>query len=277
MRIFVTGGTGQLGRALAQVCQADDLYLGVHGADDITRQAIVQRVLQFRPDVVIHAAAMTDVDACELAPDQAFLVNAQGTRNVAEGARQSRALMVYVSSDYVFDGAKNTPYLETDLTNPINEYGRSKLAGEGITCTEAECWLVLRTSWLFGAGRPNFVTNVLEWARSQPIIRLVKDKVGSPTYALDLARAIRHVIEAGLSNQLLHVSGSGECNWVEYGQEILARAGLEKRIEPISFDELRRPARRPAYSVLDKATLKRSGFEMPHWRAALAEFLRVDL
>jgi dTDP-4-dehydrorhamnose reductase len=276
VRIFVTGGYGQLGRAMAEVGKDAELYLGNRDADDITRPKIIHAICDFKPDVVVHAGAITDVDACELNPDQAFLVNEQGTRHVAQAARQAGALMVYISTDYVFDGTKELPYLETDPTNPINVYGRSKLAGERATQETADRWLIVRTSWVYGAGRKNFVTNVLEWAKTQPVLRLVKDKIGSPTYALDLAQAIRRLLGTGVSNKIVHVSGAGECNWVEYGREILKIVGLRKKIESITFDELGRPASRPAYSVLNSHELKRLGLEMRHWKAALDDYFEKE-
>ncbi|HEY5595517.1 MAG TPA: dTDP-4-dehydrorhamnose reductase [Nitrospiria bacterium] len=279
MRIFITGGDGQLGRAMAEVGKDIKLYLGRHDADDITRPEIMPTLCDFKPDVVLHAAAMTDVDACEIKQDQAFLVNEQGTRHVAEGSRRCGALMVYVSTDYVFDGAKESPYLETDPTNPINVYGRSKLAGERATQETADRWLIIRTSWVYGAGRKNFVTNVLEWAKTQPVLRLVRDKVGSPTYAVDLARAIRHLLEVKATG-VYHAAGDGACTWVEYGREILKIAGVNKEITPIAFDELKRPARRPAYSVLSNRKLDASGFVMRSWQSAVGDFIKsgvVDL
>ena len=273
MRVFVTGGEGQLGRAVASTFAGDDLYLSRHSTEDITRNEMIETVIRFRPDVIIHAAAMTDVDACELKPDQAFLVNEQGTRHVAQAAKQTGALMVYISTDYVFDGTKESPYLETDPTNPINVYGQSKRAGERATQETADRWLIVRTSWVYGEGRKNFVTHVLEWAKTQPVLRLVKDKVGSPTYAVDLARAIRHLINAGVSSRIFHASGEGCCTWVEYGQEILKRVGIEKEIVPILFEELKRPAQRPSYSVLKNAPLNQTGFTMRLWKPALREFL----
>lgn len=276
MRIFVTGGGGQLGRAMAEVGNDIELYLGRHDADDITQPKIIKTICDFKPDVIVHAAAMTDVDACELKQDQAFLVNEQGTRHVAQAAKRAGALMVYVSTDYVFDGAKESPYLETDPTNPINVYGQSKLAGERATREAADRWLIVRTSWVYGEGRKNFVTHMLEWAKTQPVLRLVKDKVGSPTYAVDLARAIRHLLEAKATG-VYHAAGEGACTWVEYGREILRIAGIEKEITPITFDELKRPALRPAYSVLEDAQLNKTGFAMRSWKLALREFLESEV
>lgn len=277
MRIFVTGSTGQLGLALAKTFTDAELYLGREITEDITQSKIIQTICDFKPDVVIHAAAMTDVDACELEPDQAFLVNGQGTRHVAEGAQRVGSVMVYVSTDYVYDGSKETPYIETDQPNPINLYGQSKLAGEQATRDATDPWLIVRTSWLYGEGQRNFVTNVLEWTKTQPVLRLVKDKVGSPTYAQDLAQAIRHLLNTGSYNRIYHVSGEGACTWVEYGKEILKIAGIEKEIVPIAFAELRRSAKRPSYSVLENAELTKAGFHMRPWQAALQKFLQQEV
>lgn len=276
MRIFITGGNGQLGRAMARTFADAENYLGRHETEDVTHPNIIQTIRGFKPDVIVHAAAMTDVDACELKPDQAFLVNEQGTRHVAQAAKRVGALMVYVSTDYVFDGTKESPYLETDPANPINVYGRSKLAGERATLEAADRWLIVRTSWVYGEGRKNFVTNILEWAKTQPVLRLVKDKVGSPTYAKDLASAIKHLAQISATG-IYHVSGEGRCTWVEYGQEILKIAGIEKEIVPILFEELKRPAKRPSYSVLKNAQLNKTGFAMRSWKPALREFLESHI
>lgn len=276
MRIFITGGFGQLGRAMAEAGKDAELYLGNRDADDITQSKIIHTICDFKPDVVVHSGAITDVDACELKPDQAFLVNEQGTRHVAQAARQTGALMVYISTDYVFDGTKESPYLETDPTNPVNVYGRSKLAGERATQETADRWLIVRTSWVYGAGRKNFVTNVLEWAKTQPVLRLVRDKVGSPTYAKDLASAIKHLAQIR-STGIYHASGDGYCTWVEYGQEILKIVGIEKEIVPILFEQLKRPAKRPSYSVLKNTRLNKKGFAMRSWKPALREFLEIEV
>lgn len=274
MRVFITGASGLLGRVLPRVFATEECYQSTHEQEDIGEPRMVTTIVNYQPDVIIHAAAMTDVDGCEVQPHVAFRVNEYGTRHVAEAARRTGALLVYVSTDYVYDGTKGTAYIETDPTNPINVYGRSKLAGER-AAQEAERWLVVRTSWLYGEGRPNFVTNVLDWIKTQPALRLVWDKQGSPTYVVDLAQAIRDLVDTGITHEICHASGEGVCNWVEYGQEILKLTGLQKEIQPITFDDLQRPATRPAHTGLHSAVLEKHGFPMRPWQEALQEFLAI--
>ena len=272
MRVFITGASGQLGRALPRLFATEECYQSAHEHEDIGEPHITTTIVNFKPDVIIHAAAMTDVDGCEMQPDMAFRVNEQGTRHVAEAARRTGALLVYVSTDYVYDGTKGTAYIETDPTNPINVYGHSKLAGER-AAQDVERWLVVRTSWVYGEGRSNFVTNVLEWSQTQPALRLVWDKQGSPTYVADLAQAIRYLVDLGVTHEIFHASGEGVCNWVEYGQEILKISGLQKEIQPITFDDLQRPAARPTHTGLRSAALEKHGVSMRPWQEALREFL----
>jgi len=253
-----------------------ELYIGQHDTEDVTQTKIIQVICDFKPDVVIHAAAMTDVDACELKPDQAFFVNERGTSYVAKGAQIADAVMVYISTDYVFDGNTQTPYEETDQPNPINTYGRSKWAGEQAVRSVSSRYFILRTSWVFGKGGRNFVYSILNWARKQPRLQLVHDKTSSPTYTRDLARIIRQLLNTQAYG-LYHVSGQGACTWCQYGQEILKIAGIEKEIIPIPFEELKRPAKRPSYSVLKGSGLEKIGLVMRPWPTALQEFLRNEV
>jgi len=277
MRVFVTGGSGELGWVVARVFTDTELYLGDHRANDITHPEIIEAILDFKPHVVIHAAAMTDVDECERKPEQAFLVNEQGTRYVAQGAEKSGAVMVYISSDYIYDGTKSEPYVETDMPCPVNVYGQSKLAGEQATREQVKRWLIVRTSWVYGSHGNNFVTSVLEWAKSQPVLRLVSDKIGSPSYALDVVHTTRSLLHRGAWNHLYHVSGEGSCTWEEYGLEILSIAGLKKKILPITFEELKLPARRPNNSVLSDAEIAKAGLAMRPWKIALWDFLHQEI
>ena len=272
---MIIGSTGQLGRELIQVLDEDDLLLLTHKDIDIRDTKLVQRIVELKPDVIIHTAAYTDVDGCELNPESAFQVNTLGTRHVILGAEKVGAKLIYISTDYVFNGEKRVPYIESDGTFPINVYGRSKLMGEGFVRACSVPWIIVRTAWVYGEGRKNFITSVLEWAKDLPVLKLVKDKTGSPTYAKDLAFAIRHLIRIEASGTY-HAACQGACTWFEYGQYILGILKIQKEVVPIAFDDLNRPAKRPAYTALSSDALKQSGFEMRDWRAALEDFLSTN-
>ena len=274
MKILVTGGNGLLGRAIIKSFPGDQVLAPDSDSLDISRPDSIAIIEQSNPDVIIHAAAMTDVDACENTPEAAFQINESGTKNIVAGANCTNARIVYISTDYVFDGHKNTPYLESDFTEPINQYGRSKLAGEQAVISDAGEWLIVRTSWLFGYGRSNFVTQVLEWSKDKPVLNLVDDKTGSPTFTNDLALSLVFLVQNNRQGQIVHVSGRGSCSWYDYGKKILELSGISKKITPISFAELKRPAPRPSYSVLSNTTLLRMGFSMPTWQESLEIFLK---
>jgi dTDP-4-dehydrorhamnose reductase len=275
MRILITGSTGQLGRELIRVLEEEELFPLTHKDIDIRDPKVIQRIIELRPDTIIHTAAYTDVDECERDPESAFLINALGTRHVILGAEKVEARVVYISTDYVFNGEKRVPYVESDDTCPINVYGHSKLMGEDLVRACSVPWIIVRTAWVYGRGRKNFITNVLAWADNLSVLKLVGDKTGSPTYAKDLALAIRHLICVNASGTY-HAACQGACTWFEYGQQILGILRIQKEVVPITFDELNRPAKRPAYSALSSDGLKQSGFEMRDWRAALEDFLSTN-
>jgi dTDP-4-dehydrorhamnose reductase len=217
--------------------------------------------LSYSPDVVFHAAAWTDVDAAEEHPEQAELVNVEGTRNVVAFG----APVVYFSTDYVFDGRKREPYLESDEPAPLSVYGRSKLLGEGEL---REGWIV-RSSWLFGWRGRNFVRTMLRVGVERREVRVVDDQRGSPTYVGHLAAALPALL--GLPGGLWHLAADGDCTWADFAAAIFAEAGVHCRVVPISSAELGRPAARPAYSVLRS---ERTGApQLPHWREGLRECL----
>lgn len=272
MRILITGSTGQLGRELIQVLEKDELLLLTHKDIDIRDPKLIQRIVELKPEIIIHTAACTDVDGCERDPELAFLVNTLGTQHVILGAEKIGAKLAYVSTDYVFNGEKRVPYVESDEASPINVYGQSKLMGENYVRACSVPWIIVRTAWLYGEGRKNFVTNVLEWAKELPVLKLVEDKMGSPTYAKDLAFAISHLIRVEACGTY-HAAGQGSCTWFEYGQQILQILKIQKEVVSITFDDLNRPAKRPSYSALNTDKLKQSGFEMREWRVALEDFL----
>jgi dTDP-4-dehydrorhamnose reductase len=243
---LITGPRGQLGTALGEVFPAAD-----RTCYDVTE------ALPVRPDLVLHTAAWTDVDAAEAEPEAAERVNVLGTKNVvALGAP-----VVYFSTDYVFDGAKCEPYVESDEPNPLSVYGRTKLRGEA----EISSGWVIRSSWLFGWTGRNFMRTMLALAEGRSEVRVVADQCGAPTYVRHLAAAIREVVE--LPYGTYHVAASGECTWADFAEAIFAEAGVRCRVVRITSSELGRPARRPAFSVLRS---ERPGTpRLPHWRSGL--------
>jgi dTDP-4-dehydrorhamnose reductase len=218
-----------------------------------------------RPDLVLHAAAWTDVDGAEESPEGALAVNQAGTRNVVGLGKP----VVYYSSDYVFDGSKREPYLESDPVNPLSSYGRSKLAGE----REIERGWIVRSSWLFGWTSHNFVCTMLRLGAERDEVSVVGDQRGCPTYVRHLAEATRELVE--LPEGIWHVAADGDCTWAEFARAIFEEAGLDCRVREISTEELARPAPRPAYSVLRS---ERDGApRLPHWREGLRACLeRLD-
>src|SRR5437870_7718691 len=252
MRIFVTGAKGQLGYELQRVLSDEDLVLADQPDYELTDPRLGDKIASTRPNLVIHTAGYTDVDGCERNPETAFTVNAQGTRRVAEGAANADAQVIYISTDYVFDGKKTEPYTERDPVNPLNVYGRSKLAGEEEAVKGCRRTLVLRTSWLYGVHGKNFVRTILSLAVTQPEVRVVEDQRGSPTYAQHLAQVITGLIRSALTG-VLHAGGQGECSRYEFAKAILQEAGLQCRVVPISTAESGRLAWRPPYAALSMA------------------------
>ena len=210
----------------------------------------------------------------ESEPDQPFLVNAYGTRNVAVASEAVGVKLVYVSTDYVFDGTANTPYHEFSPTNPMSVYGKSKLAGEQFVRDLHSKFFIVRTSWVFGKHGNNFVKTMLKLAQERDELKVVDDQVGSPTYTVDLARCILDLIQTEKYG-IYHVSNSGHCSWYEFAKAIFEEAGVEVKVNPCTTKDFPRPAPRPAYSVLDHMALRLNGFkEMPNWRDSLKGYLK---
>lgn len=275
MKIAVTGAKGMLGSVLCPTLGRDN---EVHPSDidtlDITDRSAVQSYLRaLRPDWVVHAAAYTNVDGAEKDQLTASRVNAMGTRNVAQSAAEIGAGCLYYSTDYVFDGRSERPYREWDATNPINEYGRSKLAGEFYTRSLCPRHLIIRTSWLFGPGGVNFVHKVLERARTTGKLRVVIDQRGSPTFTRDLAEATLCLLRSG-GLGTYHISNSGDCNWFQFAEAIVSQAGVVADVEPVLSSAFPSPAHRPVYSVLDNYLLKCEGVPLAaHWCDAVGRYL----
>lgn len=275
MRILVTGAGGQLGVELLRALADQGEVTGTTSADlDITAADCADRVAALAPDWVVHTAGATDVDGCEGEPERALAVNAGGTRRVAEGCRRAGAGLVYLSTDYVFDGRKGAPYTEGDPPAPLNAYGRSKLEGERATRSVAPRWAIVRTAWLYGTHGKNFVKTILDRVEAGGPLRVVDDQVGSPTYAADLAGAVAILVSRGRTG-VYHVTNGGSCSWYEFARAILRLGGLDPdRVERATSGELGRRARRPAYSVLENAAWRAAGLPpLRPWPEALAEML----
>lgn len=272
--IVVVGARGMLGHDLLELYGSE--CRGVyHDEMEITSPASVEKVLkELRPKVMINAVAYTDVDGCETNQTRAFQVNGDGVLNLARVTAEIGAKLVQVSTDYVFDGSKGKPWLEDDLVNPLSAYGRSKLAGEENARFNPD-HLIVRTQWLYGLHGKNFVETMLRLGKEKDEIGVVHDQIGSPTWTVDLSRAIRALIDADCRGTY-HVANAGSCSWCEFAAAIFEEAGLKTIVKPITTGELGRPAPRPLYSVLGCGKLQRdTGFEPEGWREALRKYLKA--
>jgi dTDP-4-dehydrorhamnose reductase len=269
MRVLVTGAGGQLGLDVVAALEASPSRHQVtalsHGALDVSnRDAVLQAVDGVGPDVVIHCAAWTAVDACESDADRAFAVNALGSRHVAEGVRLTGAHLVYISTDYVFDGDATEAYVEWDEPNPMSVYGRSKLGGEREVQALVPGATIVRTSWVCGANGANMVKTILRLASQQPELAFVNDQRGCPSFTEDLAGMIVRLAGARLPG-LFHVTNQGPTTWYDFARDVVKAAGLDpSMVRPIATCELQppRPAPRPANSVLDNAALRLQGIPL---------------
>lgn len=280
LRVLVTGSGGQLGRALVARLGDRVALAADRAALDVADAAAVSRVVrEARPDLVLNAAAYNDVDGAESEREHAFAVNGLGPANLARACQEAGARLVHVSTDYVFDGAQSCPYREDDAPNPLSVYGTSKLAGERAVL-EAGCpRLLIRTSGVFGAGGSrvkggSFVDRIMVRARSGQPLSVVCDQVFSPTYAEDLASALLALVEQGAEG-LVHVTNSGSCSWHGLAEAALRLAGISVPVVEIRAEQLARPARRPAFSVLANVRYRALGLaSLRPWHEALSESLR---
>ena len=258
-RILITGAGGQLGRALQQEFADADVVALSHADWDVTNPPS-NRLLQGDVDLVLHAAAWTDVDGAEADPQGAAAVNIAGTANVASLG----APLVVFSTDYVFDGRKREPYVESDGVNPLSAYGRTKLHGEATAGTGA--WIV-RTSWLFGPTGHNFVRTMLRLGAERKEVAVVDDQRGCPTFVGHLAHAVRELVDGDRPRGVWHLAADGDCTWADFAEAVFSEAGIDCRVRRVSTGELGRPAPRPAYAVLRS---ERAGAPtLPHWREGL--------
>ncbi len=280
---LVTGAGGQLGRAVLDAASGrGENAVGARHADLAVEDAdaVASWVAEHRPRFVLHCGAWTQVDACEEDPERAQLVNGQGTANVARACAEHGVGMVYVSTDFVFDGSRQEPYRESDPTHPTSEYGRSKLAGEqAVLAADRPDFYVVRTSWVFGPGGHNFPRTMLRLGREGGPLRVVDDQLGSPSMTRDIAEALLDLASSGAEPGIYHAANEGVCSWHRFAVEILERAGMgDVEVAAISSAELDRPAPRPAYSVLDCSRLAAvRGTALPHYLDAVDRYLAEEL
>lgn len=274
MKVMILGASGLLGKELMREWDGDEV-VGFGSRDADIRDADRLRGLtgEVKPAWIVLAAAYTNVDECESHPELAFAVNRDGAVNVAKAANEFGAKLLFISSDYVFDGKGTSPYETGDQRNPQSVYGKSKAEAEVRLLEILPNCCIARTSWLFGTGGKCFPDTILKLAATRPALDVVNDQRGCPTYAVDLARAIIELCRKQASG-IVHAANSGECTWFEFAREIVKNAGLAADIRPASSQQMARPAPRPAYSVLSPHSLKRYRIVMPAWSDALQRYLR---
>ncbi|MFC1644280.1 dTDP-4-dehydrorhamnose reductase [Candidatus Omnitrophota bacterium] len=294
MKILITGSSGMLGTELCEVFARENEIVGVDviapsdasGRRQVFYEASItdpDRIKEVfdkeKPELVIHAAAWTDVDGCERDPDKAYEVNALGTENVARAsARTGKAPVIFISTDFVFDGEKGAPYTEEDEPCQINVYGRTKRAAEEVLERAQTDYAIVRTGWLYGKNGKNFVDTVIAKGKAEGHLRVVDDQAGSPTYTKDLARALKELVLSlnKFEKGIFHVSNSGRCSWYDFALEIFADVeNMDKvAVEAITSRELDRPAQRPRFSVLDNSRFQNlTGHRLRPWQEALADYI----
>ena len=279
MRVAIIGASGQLGTDLVKTFDDFEVFPLTHRDVDVTKPETLEVLNKIRPDVIVNTAAYVRVDDSEFYPEKAFAVNAIGALNVARVAEKIGSINVYVSTDYVFDGEKGEPYVESDLTNPINVYGLSKLAGEISTVNYSSKHYVVRVASLYGkAGASgkggNFVNWVIDMAKRGETLRIVEDQYMSPTYTLDVAEMLKVFLKKQPEWGVYHMVNEGCCSWYDFAKTIFDILGWDVCIEPIKSSELKRAARRPRFSALENRKLHGIGLKMPEWRDALRRYLK---
>jgi len=273
VKLFLTGSEGMLGHDIVKLFSDAELTCPQLKELDITvLDDVMNAVKSSRPDLIIHAAAYTNVDGAESEPEAAYLVNGIGARNMAMAAEESRVPIMYISTDYVFDGTKTGQYDEWDRTSPVNQYGLSKLMGEQFVSSLTNRYYIVRTSWLCGKSGRNFVGTISRLLDERDSLDVVDDQRGCPTFAPDLALKLRELRERGYGTY--HITNSGDCSWYEFAKKIAELKGSKTRINPVTTDKFPRPAKRPANSVLGNTMLRLEGLEPARpWEEALKEYL----
>jgi dTDP-4-dehydrorhamnose reductase len=277
MKVVVTGVKGQLGYDLVkQLTARNHQVYGIDRNDlDITDEKAVKAYFEeVKPDALLHCAAYTNVDAAEEDKETAYNVNALGPKYLAQAASKVGAKMVYVSTDYVFDGTAAEPYEVDHPTHPLGVYGETKFAGEEFVKEYLDRYFIVRTAWVFGINGNNFVKTMLRLAEDRDELGVVHDQVGSPTYTVDLARFMIDLVESDKYG-VYHATNEGVCSWYEFAVEIFNQRGVNVKVNPLTSEQFPRPAARPKYSVLSKKKIIEQGFTpLPNWKKALSAFLR---
>jgi len=282
MKLLITGSKGQLGNELKELAgefpNFEFLYTDVEELDITDATKVDNFFSENKPDVIINCAAYTAVDKAETDERLAYLINATAVGILSRAAAKYRALMVHISTDYVYDGTACTPYFETDPTNPVSAYARTKFAGEKEVEKYSSNALIIRTSWLYSAFGNNFIKTILKYGKEREVLNIVFDQIGTPTYARDLAGTILGIIPqaiGGSSVEIYHYSNEGVASWYDFAKTIIEISGLGCRINPIETKDYPLPAIRPSYSVLNKSRLKEKfKVEIPYWRDSVAHCLQ---
>ncbi|MHB8139399.1 MAG: dTDP-4-dehydrorhamnose reductase [Smithellaceae bacterium] len=277
MKVLLLGHKGMLGSDLLAQFKYRHEIIGMDQEEiNITSASECRKAIDdVQPQLVINAAAFTNVDACETAKEACFAVNAEAVKNIAESCRGKNITVIHYSTDYVFDGNGSRPYLEDDPCNPINMYGASKLAGEQHLSTLTDNFIIIRTAWLYGAHGKNFVQAILDRARSTGKLTVVDDQTGSPTCTRDLAAATELLVDKN-ARGIFHVTNRGSCTWYDFARKILQEARLEKvELLPMKTGDLQRTAKRPAYSVLGmQKFITATGKTMQPWQLAFQDYYK---
>lgn len=268
-KIVIFGAGGMLGTSLRKILKHPGIHAFNKSQADITDKKYVFEIIrEIKPAIVVNLAAYTDVDGCESRQKLAFDVNGEGVKNVAEACKRNNASMLHISTDYVFDGKKES-YNEDDKTNPVNVYGKSKEIGEKYLIGALNNYYLIRTSWMFGENGKNFVDTIVQLAKEKKELRVVNDQHGRPTYTEDLSREIKNIIETRKPFGIYHITNSSTCTWFEFAAKIVEIAGVNCIVKPMTSDELDRPAKRPKYSVLANNKLP----PLRGWQPALKEYM----
>lgn len=281
MRILVTGSKGQMGSDFQAIAgehpQFSFLFTDIEELDICDPVAVREYIREHRPGVIINCAAYTAVDKAETEPEKAFRINGDAVANLAREASELNALMIHISTDYVFDGHQYRPYQESDPVSPVSAYAKSKLGGENAMHQFSKRGVILRTSWLYSSFGHNFVKTIRKYGRERDELRVVFDQVGTPTWSRDLCRTILNIIpqlenHSGL--EIYHYSNEGVASWYDFALAILENSGIECRVKPIETHEYQLPAVRPFYSVFNKARIRQKfNIEIPHWKDSLKQCL----